>query len=340
MTTRSSPSRDLAKIYARRRDARCTRCAASRSTIAPASSSRSWAVGLGQVDVDEPARLPRSPDAGSYLLDGQRRREADRARAVAHVRNREIGFVFQSFNLLARTCALENVELPLLYARRAGARSGASARGAALERVGLGERLDITRPAVGRPAAARGDRARAGHRAALLLADEPTGNLDTRTSIEIMGSSSSSTRERGITIVLVTHEPDVAEYARADRRVPRRPRAQDEPVRDAGDAATSCDARRLEARGRAALGARPCRSDHALRSRSRPFARNVLRTALTMLGIIIGVAAVIVMVAIGDRRAGVDRGADPQRRHEPGDRHGRLRRLRAASAAGRARRPR
>ena len=151
------------------------------------------------------------PDAGRYALDGQDVSAMDKDR-LAQVRNRTLGFVFQNFNLLSRTSALENVELPLLYAGVPAAQRRARAR-AALERVGLGGRLDhapsklsggqqqrvaIARALVGAPR--------------VVLADEPTGNLDSRTSLEIMALLQELTAQ-GITVILVTHEHDIASYA-------------------------------------------------------------------------------------------------------------------------------
>ena len=153
------------------------------------------------------------PTSGQYLLNG---RDVARLsnRELARVRNREIGFVFQGFNLLPRTSALENVELPLLYASGISARDRRARAAAALEAVGLGgllrhhpnqmsggqqQRVAIARALVNEPA--------------LLLADEPTGNLDSRTSTEVMEIFQRLNAERGITILLVTHEHEIAEYA-------------------------------------------------------------------------------------------------------------------------------
>ena len=152
------------------------------------------------------------PTSGSYFLNKRDVAKLPK-RELARVRNKEIGFVFQGFNLLPRTSALENVELPLLYAGGVkGSERHARAR-AALESVGLGDRVDhhpnqmsggqqqrvaIARALVTNPV--------------LLLADEPTGNLDSRTSIEVMGIFQQLNIERGLTIVLVTHEHDIAEY--------------------------------------------------------------------------------------------------------------------------------
>jgi putative ABC transport system ATP-binding protein len=151
------------------------------------------------------------PTTGRYLLAGREVSGLDRA-ALARVRNRTLGFVFQSFNLLPRTSAVENVELPLLYggvARRERRRRAAEA----LARVGLGEQLDhLTNQLSGgqqqRVAIARALVAEP----KIILADEPTGNLDSRNSYEIMALAQELGRS-GITIVLVTHEPDIAEYA-------------------------------------------------------------------------------------------------------------------------------
>jgi len=176
------------------------------------------------------------PTSGQYYLDGQDVSGFDKDRRAV-LRNRKIGFVFQNFNLLPRTTALENVELPLLY-------NGASARerhGRARERLrqvglegrehhhpnqlsgGQQQRVAIARALINEPA--------------ILLADEPTGNLDSRTSVEILGIFQRLNRENGITVILVTHEPDIAAYASRkilfrDGRI-----VKDEPVtarRDAG----------------------------------------------------------------------------------------------------------
>jgi putative ABC transport system ATP-binding protein len=152
------------------------------------------------------------PTSGAYTLNG--RDVASLAkRELSRVRNREIGFVFQGFNLLPRTSALENVELPLLYAGVTSARERHDRAAAALESVGLGQRLghhpnQLSGGQQQRVAIAR---ALVNH-PRLLLADEPTGNLDTRTSIEVMGIFQRLNIERGLTIVLVTHESDIAEY--------------------------------------------------------------------------------------------------------------------------------
>jgi len=178
------------------------------------------------------------PTAGHYLLNGRDVSTLD-SRALAHVRNDEIGFVFQGFNLLSRTSALENVELPMLYRRGVGARERRDRAAAALESVGLGDRLDHHPNQLSGGQQQRVAIARAlVNRPALLLADEPTGNLDTRTSVEVM-QIFQHLNDDGLTIVLVTHEPDIAEYAsrvvafrdgrvRGDRPVVTRRRADEE----------------------------------------------------------------------------------------------------------------
>jgi putative ABC transport system ATP-binding protein len=151
------------------------------------------------------------PTAGSYRLAGEdvARMSADE---LAAVRNRRIGFVFQQFNLLARTSALENVELPLMYANVAVQERHARARDK-LKLVGLGERADHQPSQLSGGQQQRVAIARAlVNDPALILADEPTGALDSRTSIEIMVLMQELNRN-GMTIVLVTHEHDIAEFA-------------------------------------------------------------------------------------------------------------------------------
>jgi putative ABC transport system ATP-binding protein len=152
------------------------------------------------------------PTSGRYLLDGiDVTHRSNDARAV--VRNRLIGFVFQGFNLLPRTTALENVELPLVYR---GVSSGDRAKRAlkALESVGLADRLHHTPNQLSGGQQQRVAIARAlVTEPPLLLADEPTGNLDTRTSYEVLGLLQALNRKNKITIVLVTHEPDIAACA-------------------------------------------------------------------------------------------------------------------------------
>jgi putative ABC transport system ATP-binding protein len=180
------------------------------------------------------------PTSGEYRLDG-----ADVSRLtrdqLADVRNRRIGFVFQGFNLLSRTSAIDNVELPLLYHRRGMSGAGRRRRAeAVLDAVGLADRahhhpnqlsggqqqrVAIARALINEPS--------------ILLADEPTGNLDTRTSIEVLELFQRLNAERGITVLLITHERDIAEYGTriiafrdgrivSDAPVPRRRAAREE----------------------------------------------------------------------------------------------------------------
>jgi len=152
------------------------------------------------------------PTSGTYWLDG-----IDTAGMspdqLAEVRNRKLGFVFQGFNLLPRTTALENVELPLVYANVPTAERHRRAL-AALERVGLGDRVSHTSAQLSGGQQQRVAIARAlVNEPAVILADEPTGNLDTTTTTEIMQLFTELNRQQKITIVMITHEPEVAEYA-------------------------------------------------------------------------------------------------------------------------------
>ncbi|HET8730399.1 MAG TPA: ABC transporter ATP-binding protein [Moraxellaceae bacterium] len=172
--------------------------------MGPSGSGKSTTMNiLGCLDV---------PSTGSYLFSGQAVEQLDR-NGRALLRRQQFGFVFQGFNLLPRTSALENVELPLIYRGTPGEARHATAR-AALAEVGLAgwedhtpaelsggqqQRVAIARAIVTRPR--------------VLLADEPTGNLDTQTSAEIMTLLRRLNREQGITVMMVTHEPEMAAYA-------------------------------------------------------------------------------------------------------------------------------
>ena len=152
-----------------------------------------------------------TPSAGTYTLNGQRVDQMSDSE-LAHVRNKEIGFVFQTFNLMPRLSALENVALPLVYAGQARSTRNARAR-EVLEAVGLGDRVHHKPNELSGGQRQRVAVARAlVNDPAIILADEPTGNLDTKTSIEIMALFN-EIHGRGNTVVLVTHEPDIAEYA-------------------------------------------------------------------------------------------------------------------------------
>ena len=177
-----------------------------------------------------------SPTAGSYELDGVRVDGLGR-NELAAIRNQKLGFVFQGFNLLPRTTALENVELPLLYDRSGRKLDPRALAIAALERVGLADRLDHQPSELSGGQQQRVAIARALVTSpALVLADEPTGNLDTRTTTEVMALFQ-ELNEEGVTIVIVTHESEVAAYAKRvvemrDGRIVR-----DEPVKNRRDAA-------------------------------------------------------------------------------------------------------
>jgi len=237
------------------------------------------------------------PSSGRYRLEGVDVTVQEEP-ALAQVRSRRIGFVFQNFNLLARTSALENVALPLLYTGRyadSTARATQALRALGLEgreqstpsqlSGGQQQRVAIARALVNDPA--------------ILLADEPTGNLDSNTANDIMTTIRTLNREQGLTVVLVTHEPDMAAFAERvitmrdgaivsdERKVAGEPRPQVRP------AAAPVPGPAAEA----GVGLSFARM--SLMVAARAIARNKMRSALTMLGIFIGVAALIAMVAVG-----------------------------------------
>jgi len=153
------------------------------------------------------------PTSGEYYLDGKSVGKMSR-NEYADIRNQKIGFVFQGFNLLARTSALENVELPLFYDRTTRIKNPGQAAMEALQRVGLGDRMDHEPNQMSGGEQQRVAIARAlVNQPAIILADEPTGNLDSRTSIDII-SVFQELNDQGITIILVTHERDISQYAR------------------------------------------------------------------------------------------------------------------------------
>jgi macrolide transport system ATP-binding/permease protein len=246
------------------------------------------------------------PTSGAYLLDGIDAAGLDEP-ALAKIRSRRIGFVFQSFNLLARTSAAENVALPLFYSGQA-ADSAAKVRDT-LALLGLADRArnhpnQLSGGQQQRVAIAR---ALINH-PTILLADEPTGNLDSQTAREILGTIRTLNRERGLTVVLVTHERALADTA--DRIVTMSDGVVVSDERKAGgqDAAASQPA---AASAMAALPAEDLERASplaevrsflwmALLAAGRGIGRNKLRSALTMLGIFIGVAALIAMLAVGE----------------------------------------
>jgi len=153
------------------------------------------------------------PTSGKYFLEGEEVGSLSR-NEWAHIRNQRIGFVFQGFNLLARTSALENVELPMMYNGNAGKQRHERAM-EVLALVGLRDRVDHLPNQLSGGQQQRVAIARAlVNRPSLILADEPTGNLDSATSSEIMGLFQRLNGEQGITVILVTHEPDIAAHAR------------------------------------------------------------------------------------------------------------------------------
>jgi len=243
------------------------------------------------------------PTSGRYLFEGVDVTRLSE-RALAHIRSERIGFVFQSFNLLARTSAIENVALPLFYAPSGPARRSerfARAR-AALAELGLSgresnspnqlsggqqQRVAIARALINRPN--------------LLLADEPTGNLDTRTSHDIMRTLQALNTQQGVTVIVVTHERDIADYA--DRVLTMRDGRiigdEMKPGRSASESAAAVGgAGPLPATTQSA-GPSLGFAGMILTSAAQAIARNKLRAALTMLGVFIGVAALIAMVAVG-----------------------------------------
>ena len=234
------------------------------------------------------------PTGGRYLLEGTDTAGLSEPE-LARIRGQRIGFVFQSFNLLTRTAAIENVALPLFYA---GQTEGSLERArAALERLGLGERqknhpnqlsggqqqrVAIARALINDPA--------------ILLADEPTGNVDSQTSADIMNAITNLNREQGVTVVLVTHEPDMAAYADRvillkDGRVQSDTRTRESTVHPRPPVPIHRPGRLEEIRSFLSL---------ALLAALRAIGRHKMRAALTMLGVFIGVAALIAMVAVGE----------------------------------------
>jgi macrolide transport system ATP-binding/permease protein len=247
------------------------------------------------------------PSSGDYYFEGVNVARLSEPE-LASIRSERLGFVFQSFNLLARTSAIENVALPLFYAttNRSGRTSRFERAREALALLGLGDRGRNTPGQLSGGQQQRVAIARALiNRPGLLLADEPTGNLDTRTSYDIMQTLQSLNREQGVTIIVVTHEADIAAYADrvitmrdgtiiADER--KRPAASPQPA-----SATAGAPLHQPPPAAAAGGSGPAWAfaTMIMAAALQALARNKMRSALTMLGVFIGVAALIAMVAVG-----------------------------------------
>ncbi|HUB90652.1 MAG TPA: ABC transporter permease, partial [Dyella sp.] len=246
-----------------------------------------------------------SPTGGKYFFQGVDVAALDEP-ALAQIRSDRIGFVFQSFNLLARTSALENVALPLFYAGAGAARHAerlAKAR-KVLGDLGLEQR---ERNSPGQLSGGQQQRvaiARALiNQPGLLLADEPTGNLDTRTSHEIMRTLRGLNQQHGVTVVVVTHEADIAAYAdriitmRDGRIVSDQPNAHIAEKDALQQACPIATAQPAQVKGSVMT---PGFARMIVTTAAQAIGRNKVRSALTMLGIFIGVAALIAMVAVGE----------------------------------------
>ena len=239
------------------------------------------------------------PTAGEYLLDGIDVAGLDEP-ALARIRSLRIGFVFQSFNLLSRTSAAENVALPLFYS---GQRAGSAGKvRETLALLGLAERARNHPNQLSGGQQQRVAMARALiNDPTILLADEPTGNLDSQTAKEILGTIRALNRERGLTVVLVTHERAMAEIADrivtiSDGLVLSDERRAERTPAPSPPAAASHDGRQPASR----LSEARSFLWMALLAAGRGISRNKLRSALTMLGIFIGVTALIAMLAVGE----------------------------------------
>jgi macrolide transport system ATP-binding/permease protein len=234
------------------------------------------------------------PTSGQYWLDGQEigQRSADER---ALLRNQKIGFVFQTFNLLARTSALDNVLMPLAYVTdRLSDREARQRAETLLQRMGLGDRLDYEPAQLSGGQQQRVAIARALiNRPSLLFADEPTGNLDSHTSEEVLRIFQQLNEEEGVTIILVTHDEQVARHAKRAIRI------HDGTIVEGSAPAGTVEGMRTNAFPASSSRGQGARFKRMLHTALNGLRRNVLRAALTTLGIIIGVAAVIAMMEIG-----------------------------------------
>ena len=240
------------------------------------------------------------PSSGEYWMEGQDV-VALSADEWAQLRNQKIGFVFQTFNLMPRTSALENVMMPLSYtAAHLSDREARQRAGDLLHRVGLGERLDHESSQLSGGQQQRVAIARAlVNQPSILFADEPTGNLDSKTSEEVLELFRKLNEEEGVTIILVTHDAAVAKYAERTIRVSdgvveaEEPQTQKAPGGQVGSSLPAGSGAKLRS------GLAWLRLQWMVRTALHGLRRNIMRAALTTLGIIIGVAAVIAMMEIG-----------------------------------------
>ena len=246
------------------------------------------------------------PSEGRYRLEGRDVAELSEP-TLAGIRSERIGFVFQNYNLLARTSALQNVTLPLLYGPAARLRPKERIERAReiMQRLGLAEREANTPNQLSGGQQQRVALARALiNRPAILLADEPTGNLDTATSHEIMALIRQLNREEGVTVVVVTHEEDIAAYA--GRKIVMRDGAIVSDVLNPQPAGTGApDAAASPSRAPGAASEPDVAMSWSfirmiVAAAAEALARNRMRSALTALGVFIGVAALVAMVAVGD----------------------------------------